>query len=101
MEKLPKDKDRRRALTDEQRAEIKKLYRGEGLAIREIARRFDGICTRRLIQFVLFPERERRVAEHYKERGQSKTTYERIRGKKWRDIMREHRAYKKKVFENL
>jgi len=61
--KLPKDKDRRRKLNEEDKQEIKRLYFREGLAIREIARRFQNKCCRRMIQFILFPERYKRVME--------------------------------------
>ena len=97
--KLPKDKDRRRALSDKQRKEIKQLY-NEGFPIREIARRFNGICSRRLIQFVLFPERERKCRKQFKEREQYKTSYEKVRGEKWARIMREHRRYKNEVLKD-
>lgn len=57
---LPKDKDRRRKLSDEDKEIIKMLYE-QGESIRAIARRFEKQCSRRNIQFVLFPERLKRV----------------------------------------
>ena len=54
--RVGKDKDRRRKLFDEDKQNIKELYKN-GFAIREIARIFENKCCRRSIQFVLFPER--------------------------------------------
>jgi len=58
--KLPKEKDRRRKLTDEDKEIIKRLY-VDGIAIREIARIFKNKCSRRLIQFILFPDRTQKT----------------------------------------
>ena len=83
--------DRRRKLSREQYAEVAKEYR-RGAGIGELARAF-GV-SKRLIQFILFPERRERVRERMK--------------KHWRDYLkppekhaetaREHRAYKIKLF---
>ncbi len=93
--KLPRDKDRRVKLSDEEREYIKKRYK-EGETIRGISRAYPHV-SRRLIQFVIFPERKDVVVKRYKERGQAKTSYAKNRGKKWAEIMREHRRYKQKV----
>lgn len=94
--KLPKSKDRRRRLTDNQKTKIKKLRQG-GMGIRALGRHF-GV-SHRTIQFIIFPERLAKVKQQYKDREQHKKTYARVRGKIWRDTMREHRAYKRKVFK--
>lgn len=94
--RLPKDKDRRRAITDKQRLEIKQLYKA-GFSIRAISRLFNGKCSRRLIQFIIYPERLEKVKEQYKERNQSAISYAKNRGKKWAKIIREHRRYKQKT----
>lgn len=52
--------DKRRRITDEDRQEIRRLH-GRGEPIREIARIMEGVCSRRSIQFILFPERLERV----------------------------------------
>lgn len=96
--KLKGLKDRRRALTEKDKGKIREMKK-EGFAIREIARQYKAKCSRRLIQFILYPERAERNAEHYKERGQAQKTYARIKGKKWASIMREHRMYKYKVLK--
>jgi IS30 family transposase len=57
--KLPKNKDRRRKLTDKDRKKIKQLY-DDGFGIREIAKKFEKKVCRRSIQFILFPERKRK-----------------------------------------
>jgi len=91
--KLPKEKDRRRKLTDEDRETIKSLYK-LGFGIREIARIFEKKCSRRLIQFILFPERLKRLAKQRDWRDY----YDRD---KHREYMRNHRKYKKEVLLNF
>ena len=64
--RIGKEKDGRRKLLDEDCEYIKQLHK-EGEPIREIARIMEGICSRRTIQFVLFPERMERVKARAKE----------------------------------
>jgi len=94
--KMPRDKDRRIHLTDEDRAVIITLFIKEHLSIREIARRYNHKCSRRLIQFVLYPGRLKHVAEIRKQKGQIyyNTKYHTIK-------MREHRRHKKKVINEI
>jgi hypothetical protein len=54
--RIGKELDKRRKLSDEDKEHIKKLYI-EGCAIREIARIYEKVCSRKLIHYVLFPER--------------------------------------------
>lgn len=98
---LPREFDRRRKLSDEQKEHIRFCYFGLKMGVREIAREYEGICSRRAIQFILFPERARAVSQHAKDREQHKKTYARVRGERWASIMREHRRYKKKIMEKL
>jgi IS30 family transposase len=65
--RVGKEADGRRHLDDADRAKIKQLHK-EGIGIREIARRYEHICSRRTIQFVIFPERLSTVnyPGHYK-----------------------------------
>jgi hypothetical protein len=87
---IPKELDRRCKLTEEDKENIREMYYN-GCFIREIARHYEGICSRRLIQFVLFPERAEKVKQQYKERGGSVLYYDRKRHNK---AMREHRRHK-------
>jgi hypothetical protein len=52
--------DRRYKLSDEDKNSIRSLYK-QGLPIRAIARLYEGLCCRRNIQFVLFPDRSKSV----------------------------------------
>ncbi len=60
--KLPKNRDRRRKLTDKDKENIKQLHK-DNTPIREIARIYQDKCSRRLIQFILFPERDKNLKE--------------------------------------
>ena len=91
---LPKGFDRRVKLTDEEREEIRKLHK-EGLKIREIARMFEGKCSRRLIQLVIYPER---LEEHYRKQKEGKKWMTYYDKDKHREYVRGHRAYKALVF---
>lgn len=79
--RLPKDKDRRRKLNDKQKEKIKLLYKS-GKTIRSIAREFDGICSRRMIQFVLFPNRMKHNAELFKQRRKDGRYYDKEKNRK-------------------
>ena len=94
---LSKHLDRRRRLTDKDRLSIPRLYR-QGVSIHQIAR--DIGCSKRTVQFVLFPERLARVVERARERGQSRKSYEKVRGEKWAARMRELRNRKYQLFIN-
>lgn len=52
--------DGRRKITEEDKDYMRQLHK-QGEPVREIARIFEGLCSRRMIQFVLFPERLERV----------------------------------------
>jgi len=91
-----KEHDRRIKLSDDDREEIRGLHK-QGTPTREIARRFITKCSRRLIQFVIFPERdialkatvkaEKRWLKYY-------TTESR------RKYMQNHRAHIRKLLDN-
>jgi hypothetical protein len=55
--KLNKSFDRRCKLTEQDKEDIKALY-SQGAGIREIARQYEDVCSRRMIQFIVFPERQ-------------------------------------------
>lgn len=48
--------DRRVRVTQDDKELMKKMY-NENMPIRAIARHFEKTCSRRMIQFILFPER--------------------------------------------
>lgn len=87
--------DARRKLTDSDRAKIIKLY-DDGLSIRGIARAFEGKCSRRLIQFVIFPDRAEKVAFDFKIRRLDGRYYKRV---KHTAYMRKHRQRKQKLIK--
>ena len=58
--KIPRDLDGRRKLTEEQERVILALYHDSKLKISEIARIYKGRCSRRLIEFVIHPERRQK-----------------------------------------
>lgn len=96
--RLPRNKDRRVSITEKQKEDIKKMYK-ENIGIREITRRIKTI-SRRSVQFILFPERLEKVKQQFKDRGESEKQRAKVKGEKWASIMREHRAYKKRVLGN-
>ena len=93
---IGKKNDRRRKLSDCQREDIKKLYFIDKLAIREISRLYEGFCSRRLIQFILFPERDQRLKETVKKEKRWLKYYT-TKGR--RDAMRSTRAYKRELMK--
>ena len=87
---LPKGFDRRVKLTDSERKEIRSLHK-EGNTIRSIARLFEKKCSRRLIQYILYPER---LEEIYKRQKENKNWLKYYDKDKRREYMRGHREYK-------
>lgn len=61
--KIPRQYDKRVKLTETDKAEIRRLYTEESWPIRKIARKYEELVCRRTIQFVLFPERDKRLKE--------------------------------------
>jgi len=86
--KLPRCKDRRVKLTDEQRIEIREAY-SRGVSQRAIARAV-GV-SRRLVSFIVDPEKLRANQDRRAERGGWQQYYEKDLHA---DSMREHRRYK-------
>ena len=86
--------DRRRKLTEDQKDYIRWLREEEQLSQRALAAKF-GV-SRRLITFVLNPEKERRSRENFKKRksmGMYRPTKE-----EWAETMRNHRHYKQQLY---
>jgi len=88
---IPRDKDRRIKLTDDERVEIKELY-GK-VSQRKLAKRFE--VSRRLIQFIGDPSKKARDIELRKLRGGSRVYYDR---EKHNLAMKDHRRYKQKLY---
>lgn len=82
--------DRRIKLTEQDREDIKNLT---GMSIRGIARMY-GV-DKRLIQFILFPERRQKNLLDRKNRGGSKQYYNK---EKQREYMRIHRKHKQELY---
>lgn len=89
--KIPKDKDKRIKLSDEQKAEIKNLY-GK-ISQRKLAEMY-GV-SRRLIIFIGDERQAQRNKETYKERGGSMAYYDK---EKHRVAMQKHRHYKQELY---
>jgi IS30 family transposase len=90
--KLPKGKDARIKLDDTERLQIKNAYK-RGVPIREIARQFEKLCSRRLIQFIIFPERLK--ACNYS--GHWKKYYNKDKN---REYMKKYRQRKQKILNS-
>lgn len=90
---IPREYDKRVKLTDEDKEDIKRLYFKEKEGVRAIARMYENKCSRRTIQFVLFPERLKTVnfPGHYKK------YYDK---KKNAQYAKTHRNYKLKLYKN-
>jgi predicted DNA-binding protein YlxM (UPF0122 family) len=82
--------DRRVKLTQTDKKEVKRLYFEEHLAIREITRRYK--VSRRLIQFILFPERIKKSRENRDWRDY-------YTKEKNREYQKKHRRYKNQLYK--
>lgn len=92
--KLSREQDRRYKLTDEQRDEIRHKYSTGLYSQRELAAEYN--VSRRLITFIIDPEKLKHNAELLKERradGRYKPSK-----KEWAATMREHRKYKQELY---
>lgn len=79
--KIRPEDDNRRKLSEADREEIKELYESGLVSIHGLARQFE--VSRRLIQFILFPERQRKV--------DSKKYYDRDKNNEYKRRNRKHR----------
>ncbi len=92
--KLSPNHDRRIKLNDKQREEIREKYTTGMYSQRNLAEEY-GV-SRRLITFILDPDKAKKNAEQLKQRssdGRYKPNKE-----KWAAIMREHRQYKQTLY---
>lgn len=86
--------DRRTKMLPCQKERAKQLYE-EGMAIRAIARMFH--VDKRLIQFLLFPERQKKNLQDREKRGGWKQYYDKDIHK---EATKEHRKYKYKILKS-
>lgn len=90
--KLSEAQDRRRKLTDEQKEEIKRIYKSGVCGQRPLAKQF-GV-SRSLIQIIVNPEiaekKKQRIKDHWKD-------YRPIK-EEWAATIREHRRYKQELY---
>lgn len=94
--KVPRELDRRVKITEDQKEAIRTAYHFEHKAQRQIARE-TGI-SRRMISFILFPERLEHNAKLYKERRKDGRYYD---SQKHRLAMKTHRHYKQTIKDKL
>lgn len=90
---IPREYDRRVKVTDDDRLIIKRMF-NEGVAIRAITRHFEGRLSRKIITYVIYPERQEKARADYKERRKDGRYYNRDRH---REAMRRHRAHKREL----
>lgn len=86
--------DRRVKLTDEDRVKIVEEYKTGLISQRKLAEKY-GV-SRRLIQFILNPEKHEIAKKQYRERQKDGRYYDR---EKHREYMRRHRQHKKKLYQ--
>lgn len=89
---LSRETDRRVTLTDTEREEIRNIY--PKFSQRELAKQYQ--VSRRLIQFILSPERYEKAREQFRNRRMD-GRYKESKEKRAKD-MRDHRRYKAKLF---
>jgi len=95
--KIPRELDRRVKYTEEDKEKVKTMYRFERLSQRAISR--DTGISRRMVSFILFPEKYEVARKQFKERRKDGRYFY---GKKWwRETMKEHRRYKQGIKEKL
>ena len=87
--------DRRRKLSEEDKEDTRARHKS-GQGIREIAREYAGKCSRRLIQFVIYPQRLKQLQERNREQQHWKKYYNR---KQLTTACRNWRNYKYKLFK--
>jgi transcriptional regulator with XRE-family HTH domain len=88
--------DRRMKLTQEDKAYIRFLREQEKMSQRELAAMF-GV-SRRLITFIIDPEKEKRNKQRAKElRAEGRYKYTKD---EWASVMRQHRRYKQTLYNN-
>lgn len=92
---IPPAKDKRVKLTDDDRARIKQLHQSGDWSQRALAAEF-GV-SRRLIQFIVYPEKLEAAKQAYAERRKDGRYYDPDAHTK---AMRTHRAHKHQLYLN-
>lgn len=92
--KLPGLLDRRRKLEDRKKEEIKKKYSTGFYSLMGLAREYN--VSKKTILLIVNPETKRknddRIKKHWVDYQQ--------KGEEWNKVMREHRAYKQKLYKD-
>lgn len=88
--------DRRRKLTEDDKEDIKARHK-RGESIHAIARAYAGKCSKRLIQFTLYPERLKALQKKHAKEQHWKRYYNR---KQLTEAVRNWRKYKYKLFKD-
>ena len=92
---IPSEYDKRRKLTERQKKMIRLEYDLTLISQRELAKKYN--VSRKLIQFILDPEKLKRSKELYKERRKDGRYYKKELHTKQ---MRDHRRYKQDLYLN-
>lgn len=90
--KLQGTQDRRRKLTDDDIAEIKRLYVPNVFGTQKIANMF-GV-SKKTIQLIVSPQIRETTYQYNKEHWREHQR----KGEEWNEIIREHRRYKQKLY---
>ena len=89
---IPKKYDKRVKLSDKDKKAIREEYKTEDISQRKLALKYN--VSRRLIQFILDPEKEKRNKELFKERRKDGRYYKK---EKHTEQIRVHRQYKQQL----
>lgn len=87
--------DKRVKLTDEDRESIRREYECGNISINALGRKYN--VNKRLIQFILFPERAEKSKKDFAERQKDGRYYDKD---KHRESIKKHRHYKKSLHED-
>lgn len=79
-----------------QKEMIKYWYDKKGISIGQIARDFK--VSKRLVQFILFPERQKKNIQDRNDRGGSTIYYQK---EKHKEAMKVHRQYKHQILKEI
>lgn len=85
--------DKRVKLTDEDRNSIRAEYETGTISINGLSRKYN--VNKRLIQFILFPERQERAKQLFAERQKDGRYYDK---EKHRKSIKKHRDHKKELY---
>ena len=92
--KLQGLQDRRKRLTDEQRAEIKELYGTGCYSLNDLAKVFN--VSKKTILLIVNKDSAEKAKQYRKEHWRE---WQRT-GEEWNEIKRKHRKYKQELYEN-